>query len=191
MQANFWEEVDDVKKFDVDIFGIQSGEHHYEFKIDDSFFQEFENSLIEKGSLRCRVVLKKTERLIKADFKIFGDVQLVCDRCLEPFDHHIEIEEQLIFKYGSEEEELDSNIYTITTSTQRLKFGQPIFEIISVAVPMKKLHPRFAEEENENDGGIFYSSSEKRGSEQDNEESDMDYIDPRWEALKKLKNNIK
>ncbi|MFC2126391.1 DUF177 domain-containing protein, partial [Bacteroidota bacterium] len=82
-------------------------------------------------------------------------------------------------------------IYTITSSTQRLKLGQPIFELVSVAVPMKKLHPQFIEEDQESEDVIFYSSSENPGSDQDNERTDEDNIDPRWETLKKIKDNIK
>ena len=102
------------RKFDVDIFGLQSGRHNYSFDIDESFFQNFEDSLIEAGSLKCHVILEKSERLITIEFKITGNIELICDRSLEPFDHTVDIDEKLIFKYGEAEEELDNNIYTIT-----------------------------------------------------------------------------
>ena len=179
------------RKIDIDIFGLQPGSHKYEFDIEDSFFQEFENSLIEKGSLKCRIILERTERLITADFKIDGKVELLCDRSLETFDHPVKIREHLIFKYGDEEEEMDDNVYTITSSTQRLKLGQPVFELISVSVPMRKLHPRFQDEDQENEDIYFSTSSEKPGLNKKSEKTDEDNIDPRWEALKKLKDNTK
>jgi len=178
--------VNGKKKFDIDIFGLQPGSHKYDFDIEDSFFQEFENSLIEKGSLKCRIILERTERLITA-----GKVELLCDRSLETFDHPVKIREQLIFKYGEEEEEMDNNIYTITSSTQRLKLGQPVFELISVSVPMRKLHPRFKDDDQENEDIYFSTSSETPGSDKKSENTDEENIDPRWEALKKLKDNIK
>ena len=84
MQANFWKEVEGIRKFNVELFGLQPGSYDYEFNIDDSFFQNFENSLIEQGSLKCRVVLEKAERLITVDCRISGMVKLICDRSLEP-----------------------------------------------------------------------------------------------------------
>jgi len=60
-----------------------------------------------------------------------------------------------------------------------------MYEFIGVEIPIKKLHPRFQEEENEDDetnGKLIYTSSTDTTSGEDD-----DQIDPRWEQLKKLK----
>jgi uncharacterized protein len=66
-----------------------------------------------------------------------------------------------------------------------LELGQYLYEFIALAVPMKRLHPKFQQEdegldEHEN-GKIVYTS------EDPNQEKKDDEIDPRWNILKKLK----
>ena len=59
-------------------------------------------------------------------------------------------------------------------------------EFIALAIPLKKLHPRFKDEEEQDEdlstGKIVYSS-EAEGDENKNENEG----DPRWNILKKLK----
>lgn len=183
--------MDVIKQFDVEIFGLHDGFHEYEHDINDAFFQSFKESLVERGSLKCKIILDKSERLIAVDFRIKGVLELICDRSLESFDYNIDIKEQVIFKYGEDEVELENNIYVITGSTQRLRLGQIIYELITVAIPMKKLHPRFTEEDREDDDGLYYSSYEKSETDGSQNKVDRDSIDPRWDVLKKLRDNLK
>jgi uncharacterized protein len=59
-----------------------------------------------------------------------------------------------------------------------------------LSLPMKKLHPRFLEEmDEESDNDILvYSSRQSGDAESDSDEDDDDDndIDPRWDALKNL-----
>ena len=74
----------------------------------------------------------------------------------------------------------------INRDSESLELGQYIFEFIALEVPMKKLHPRYRDEEDEDDeseGKIIYTSK----PENDKDSGDGDSIDPRWEILKKLK----
>ena len=73
---------------------------------------------------------------------------------------------------------------TISRDTVSLELGQYIYEFIALAIPLKKLHPRFQEEADEGDaeGKIVYSSSAEPTETKNGEE-----IDPRWNILKKLK----
>ena len=80
-----------------------------------------------------------------------GTVGLVCDRTLEPFDHPIRADKKLVFKYGDTDEELSDEIVLIHRDSESLELGQYIFEFIALEVPMKKLHPRFRDEEDEDD----------------------------------------
>ena len=65
---------------------------------------------------------------------------------------------------------------------EKINIGEFIYEFITLAVPLKKLHPRFEDElEEDDEPEMIYTS-------QDEEETDdSQETDPRWEALKKLK----
>lgn len=175
-----------VRAYSVNIVGLSNKEHHFEFDVDNGFFSQFGTGLISEGNLKAEVTLDKHETFIDARFVIRGTVKLTCDRSLETFDHRIEADRKLVFKYGDSDQELSDEIIMIHRDSDSLGLGQYIFEFIALEVPMKKLHPRFRDEESEDDtseGKIIYSS--KDGS--DNDKKDGDDIDPRWEILKKLK----
>jgi uncharacterized metal-binding protein YceD (DUF177 family) len=68
--------------------------------------------------------------------------------------------------------------------------AQYIYEFIGLAIPMKRLHPRFEEEEQEDEDieGILIYSTKKEGDDPEDEEDEK--IDPRWDILNNLKKNI-
>ena len=63
---------------------------------------------------------------------------------------------------------------------------QDVLEFLSLEVPMKKLHPRFSNEEKNSEEEILIYSSP---TESDNKEEDV--IDPRWQKLKNLEDDNK
>ena len=176
-----------LRAFDIDIFKLSDKTHQYQFAIADDFFENFPNSPIEKANLQVAVTLDKQPRLIKVDFDITGTVMLVCDRSLEAFEHPLHIEEGLIFQYGDEEKELTDEIRIITRNTQKINLAQDIYEFIGLAIPMKKIHPKFR---TENDDLPFIQGSVVFSTTKDTKpDNDPEATDPRWEALKKLRNN--
>ena len=93
----------------------------------------------------------------------------------------IEETNKVIFKYGQEEQELDHDVLMITNETQQIDVGQFIFEFIGLAVPMKKLHPRFNDNIEESDALIYRTEEEPVDDHSD--------PDPRWSKLNELKKN--
>jgi len=170
-----------LENFNIDIYNLSNDKHDYQFQIGNSFFESFPEQIIDKGQGVVNVELVKSETLIDITFDIAITVELECDRTLEPFDYQIDLTQGLIYKYGEEEKELDDEIIIITRNQQRINLAQHIFEYIGLAIPMKKLHPKF-EGEDESDELIYTSKEEEKKEEDDNEA-----VDPRWQALRKLK----
>ncbi|MGB3466429.1 MAG: DUF177 domain-containing protein [Cyclobacteriaceae bacterium] len=166
-------------KYRIDIFKLSNDTHEYDFDINSEFFDLFEFSEVKEGSGNCHATLEKTPSMITMDFDINASVELVCDRSLDTFDYPINIQEQIRFKYGEEEADLSDDVKVITQSTQSINVAHYLFEMLTVVIPMKKLHPRF-EESAEADDEIIYTS------DKDNNDSDDDSTDPRWNALKDL-----
>jgi uncharacterized protein len=184
--------------YDIDIFKIADGEHHYEMKINDAFFALYDYGLVEKGQGIAQISLHKSASMITLDVAVNGGVELVCDRSLELFEHPIALSERLLVKYGEEEEELDDDLMIITQNTQKINLAQFIYEIIGISLPMKKIHPDYLEEEDEDEDDLsevklVYSSLADQEQEEEDQSSGSDEsddtIDPRWSILKNLKNN--
>lgn len=167
----------ELRAYKIDIFGLSNSSHHFDFHFTNDFFSLFENSLIDKGEGSCEVELIKSDAMINLKMKVAGFVELVCDRSLELFHFPIEVNKELIYKYGDEEKELSEDVFVITKDKQDLNIGSFLYETISLEVPMKKLHPKF-QDTSESDELVY-------SSEQPKEEKSE--TDPRWDALKNLK----
>lgn len=174
------------RNFDIHIFKLSNGTHDYQFEIQDSFFELFDNEIVNQGKLDINVSLEKSDRMIQMDINIDGEVTLTCDRSLEEFQQPIHTERQMLYKYGEEEKELSEDVMVIVKDTQTINIASLLFEFITLEIPMKKLHPKFQEEEDEDDESelmVVYTSDEEEEDEEQTEEP----IDPRWEKLKNLK----
>jgi len=168
----------EVRAYLVNIPSLKNGRHEFEFEINDGFFARFEDSLVERGNGQCRMELKKTETMMTLTFALNVGVELVCDRSLDTFIFPIEEKHELMVKFGEVNEELSDELLVISRDTQTLDTAPYLYEFISLAIPMKKLHPRY---EGQDTPELIYQTEV---TEEDSKET----IDPRWEALKKLSN---
>jgi uncharacterized protein len=174
-----------MRAFKINIIGLSNKDHQFDFQIGDEFFRHYGqgNGLVSEGKLTAEVLLDKRETLIESRFLISGTVKLICDRSLDPFEYSVKIDKKVIFKYGDTEEELSDEIIMILRDADSLELGQYMYEFINLEIPMKKLHPRYqGEPDDDSPGRIIYTSGD---TTKDDEAGDD--IDPRWEKLKKLK----
>ena len=146
----------------------------------DAFFEAFEYSIVEKGALRIELDLLRTEGLLDLHFRIYGTIELVCDRSLELFDHPLDLREEMVLKFGDKAGEVDDELEMIPWDLDLLNIAGYLYEMITVAVPLKRLHPRYQDQQDDSDE-IVYSSGREEGESGD----------PRWEALRKLKSKMK
>ncbi|WP_422360261.1 YceD family protein [Reichenbachiella sp.] len=173
------------RQYKIDIFGLKIGLHEFDFEFDKKLFENIEDSVIESGHGKCTVILDKKERLISMDFKIEGVIELICDRSLESFDYPINIEENLIVKYGEEYDDSEDELLVIPDTQESLNVELNIYEYLTLAVPMKKIHPDFQDDEDdeEHELALVYTSEDEEADDKE----DNEVIDPRWAALKNVK----
>lgn len=173
-----------VGAYGIHIVGLSNKLHSFEYELGKEFFKTYGTDLINEGSFQAKVDLTKHETFLEATFKIEGSCVLTCDRSLETFDFPVKSRHAIVFKLGDVNEELSDEIVMIHRDTVTLEIGQYLYEFLALAIPMKKLHPRFLEEETDDDtaeGKIVYTSETQAEADEEKE------IDPRWNILKKLK----
>lgn len=168
-----------LRAFDINIAGLSNNEHEFAFTVDDAFFSQFEQSLVEKGMLDATVTLEKSSTMITAQFSIKGSVQLTCDRSLDVYDHPVETTHTIVFKYAEEPKEVNDEIVQIGYDQDKLNVAQYIYEFIGLLIPYKKLHPKYQDEidNDEYPGETFPIYIEEK-------ESGSGEMDPRWQQLK-------
>lgn len=124
----------------------------------------------------------RAPQFIQVKFEMSATVTLTCDRSLEEFDYTVDANYEVLFKAEEVEESATEtgSIRNIDIYSKQIDLEQDVLDTILLNLPVKKLHPRFLDE----DGNPKEFVNEQFGlSSDDNEE----HIDPRWEALKELK----
>lgn len=126
----------------------------------------------------------RTLHFIRVNFHVDADVELICDRSLEEYTQPIASDYEVLFKVDVQEEteNEDGAVRRFNFSSNTLSIEEEVRDTILLNVPIKKLHPKFIDE----DGAPKEFETKKFGDIRD--ESESDNIDPRWEKLKKLKN---
>lgn len=170
-------------EFVIPFVGLNPGEHHYEFTIGDAFFDELEYSEIKKGNVTVKMLLNKQSTMMILDFDLKGVVEVPCDRCADDFRQPVEAHPQLIVKLGAEEFNDEDEIITLPSSEYEFDVSHYIYEYIVLSLPARRLHADDAEGVSGCDPEVLKKLEEVNTHEEPKEEE----IDPRWDALKKLK----
>jgi uncharacterized metal-binding protein YceD (DUF177 family) len=177
-----------ISSFEINIHGLENKTYEFEFEGGNTFFEAFEQDIVSDGKFKAKVMLEKTDSLIRLYVNIDAYIDMVCDRSLDEFTENFKIEEKYIYKFGDEAKELSEEMEVIPFGTPKINIANLIFDFISLQIPMKKLHPQFRNEDDDDSDGIMVYTDENLDIVK--EKSD-DNVDPRWAALLKLKNQIK
>lgn len=172
-----------LKQFSIPFTGLKLGVHHFDYELDDRFFNAFEYSLIKSGNLKVDLELEKQETMLLLKFKVIGTVNLDCDKCLSEFAYPVNLYERQIVKFAEDElESDDEEIITLSRKDSEIDISASLYEMINVAVPyIKNCEQADKECDQEMIDRLEQLSIDKQAEE--NEQ----ISDPRWEALNKLK----
>jgi uncharacterized metal-binding protein YceD (DUF177 family) len=168
--------------FTIPVGGKKDGHHIFEFEINKSFFDLFEESEIKEGELIAVAEVLKSPSHLYLDIRISGTVSICCDRCLEMFDHPVDCENRLLVKFGNVMDDSDPEIITVPHDENELDLKQYIYEFIHLALPIQRIHPDKANGGSTCDPVMLQKLKEHLVEEEGG-------IDPRWNELKKLMNN--
>jgi uncharacterized protein len=150
----------DLRQFDVDIVALRDDRaYELEYQIGDVFFSFFETDLVQRGQCTARVELTKGTSMLTAKFHISGNIELLCDRSLDPFAYPIQVNHTLYFKFSDLEGDDTDDVIMIARTTSTLNLGKYLYEFVGLEVPMKKLHPRYQTEPDEDDALVYSSTT--------------------------------
>lgn len=168
----------------VQYSGLKPGRYDYAYHLDDDFFSEFENEELGEGNVDFAVRLERKERMLIFNFSFHGTLMSVCDRCLGKIEVPVEGKETLCVKFSDTEESDSEDVVILPESEYQIDLAQWMYEYVVVAMPMQKIHPEgMCDPEMEK----YIVAEAEEGEGQEAGEKPTDEIDPRWEALLKLK----
>ncbi|WP_303926004.1 DUF177 domain-containing protein [Draconibacterium sediminis] len=174
-------------KYNIEFKGLKEGLHDYQFEVNDKFFVHFEESLVDNGEVSVKVELEKRSAFLKLSFALEGWLELVCDRCLDSYQQDVSLETELFVKFGEEDEFEDGdNVIWVLPEEHAINLTQIIYEYVTLSIPLRHVHPDESGENGCNQEMIDRLNNITQFDAEDDEEEE---IDPRWAALKNLKNN--
>ncbi len=172
-----------LKEFTIPFVGLKIGKHHFEYKIEQTFFEHFEYEEFNNVDIQVDVELEKKTTLLELHFKASGYVNINCDLTNEPFNQTIKNEFDLVVKFGDEYNDENIDILIVPHGTYEINIQQYIYELIVLSVPIKRVHPGI--EDGTLNSEILEKLEELSPKHKENKDTNED-IDPRWNTLKKL-----
>ena len=175
--------MDKLRNYELSFSGLKNGKHEFQFEIEKAFFQlfdieqEFTNPLI-----MAKILLEKHSTFLEFLITTKGNVDLVCDITNETFQQFVENEVKVLVKFGEGYDDSNEEVITIPMESHAFNVSQLIYENVILSIPMKKISPNVSDEDIE----ALERFSPKLEEEIEDEEHESD---PRWDALKNLKNN--
>ncbi|MGB0838633.1 MAG: YceD family protein [Chitinophagales bacterium] len=181
-----------LNAYNINFTRLKQGSHHFQYEIDDSFFELFEASPIASANMNVKVHLEKQSSTMILLFDNQGTIQTSCDRCLSVINLLVNSEQKMIIKFvGSEDGELDEeeDIVYINREADFINIGQFLYENVVLSLPIVKTCEK-AEGDQTCDPKMLQILEEGTSvlNSEKQTQKDNDNIDPRWAALAKLKN---
>ena len=170
-----------LDEFIIPLSGSQEGVSEHTFLLKKEFFAHFEDAEILDSDVEVRMTLRKTISLFEMEFTLTGDLTVNCDRCLDALVQPIQYSTELFVKYGERYEEVDDKVVTIGPNEDTIYIAPFIFEYAKLALPIQRTH----EEDQCNQEMIEQMQKYIRYEEEEV------VSDSRWDALAKLKDELK
>lgn len=178
-------EMNKKKEYLIPFIGLKLGKHHFEYQIDNTFFEIFDYHEYINSEIKVTVVLEKKSTIMELNFKHKGVVNVPCDMTNEEFDLPIEGNMKLIVRFGDTFNNDNEELLIIPHGEFQIDIAQYIYEMIALSVPLRRIHPGIK------DGSLSTETltklneltvKELKKEEVQKEEN----IDPRWDKLKQL-----
>ena len=162
----------------IDLKALEQGRSIFEFDLDDAFFRSLETAEVQHGQLKTTVTVNRTGDCFDIDFHTVGSVAVPCDLCLDDMEQSVSADNRLVVKFGKDAVE-DDELIVVPEDEGVLDVSWLIYEFIDLDIPIQHVHapgqcnPDMAKMLAE------YMDDRSRGDEET--------TDPRWAALRKLK----
>lgn len=170
----------DLKQFNIPFVGLKEGKHLFEYSIDNTFFELYNYSEFEKSDVKVTLEFVKKSTMFELYFAASGTVNVPCDLTNEYFDQEIESTLPLIVKFGPEYNDENEEILILSHDLYQFSVAQFIYEMIVLAVPSKRVHPKVL------DGTMESEALETLETLEVKELKTVETTDPMWDKLKNL-----
>ena len=169
-----------ISAFLIPFVGLKDGTHHFEFSINNEFFEIYNFLDFKKSDVKVHLAFEKKVNMLKLYFNAFGKVTVPCDVTNEFFDLSVESDFNLIVKFGEIENYNDDELLILPHGSYQIDVAPYIYEMTVLSIPLKKVHPGIE------NGTLKSEVLEKLKNLEPRENPLSGQTDPRWNKLKDL-----
>ena len=155
--------------------GLKDGQHTFEWRLGQEFFQAAHEEEFRGGDVLVSVILDKSPTLLVAHIRARGTVSTTCDHCAMPFEMPIAGEQRQVFQLHGEADPDDDELVTLDAKAHSINLTHYIYECLRLALPARHVHP-----EGQCDPEVDAVLNRHAIAHEP-------VPDPRWDALKNLK----
>jgi uncharacterized metal-binding protein YceD (DUF177 family) len=173
-----------TKDYLIPFVGLKLGKHHFEYQVNNKFFEIFDYHEFQNSDIKVNLVLEKKSTMLELSFKHKGTVNVPCDMTSEDFDLPIKWKMNLIVRFGEAFNNDNEELLILPHGEFEIDVAQYIYEMIVLSVPLRRVHPGIK------DGSLKTEALTKLKQlavkEKKEEKKEEENIDPRWDKLKQL-----
>ncbi len=161
--------------------------------LDAAFFNEIEQTEVRRSDVTVKVkVTRKTEDYFQLSIECCGTVVIGCDRCLDDLVHSVDTVYEIgVRLQGEEYDDSRDELLLVPESWRELDVAPMVRDTVLLSIPMSHVHPDG--ECNEQMTALLSDHAAEGlnaplpAVSRQKDEADEPGVDPRWAALKKLK----
>ena len=189
-------------EYKLPLKSLPEGTHEFHYRLDKQFFKNMESGDIRDANVAVSLTVIYRNGVYDLTFACEGTATVACDRCLDDLDLPIETAYHVTVKYGDSFKEESDEFIEIPESDNYLNVAYMIFDTVSLAIPIKHVHPLGKCNRAMSSLLKKHRSNVQGDPDQDLEDDFIDEIeaediadttsggnaptDPRWDALKNL-----
>lgn len=173
------------REYEIAFVGLKPGIHEFNYKINDSFFEEFQEQDFRLMEAQVKLLLEKANGFMRLRFEIGGSTEVTCDRCnanlpLQLFDEFTVTVKMVEDPELMNDQEEDPDVYYISRGESHLNVKDWIYEFVNLSIPMQKTC------EYENMDGPYCNPAAREMLNRMKPEEGKE--NPMWKGLDKFKN---
>ena len=126
--------------YKVDLKGMSSDTVSYRWQVADDFFSAVQGTEIQRGTLDVALQVKRSSGAYELLFRLAGQVEVACDRCLEPMSQPIDAQCSLRVKMGDGAYD-DGEEVTVPEREGSIDVSWYIYEFAALQIPLRHVHP--------------------------------------------------
>ena len=131
------------REFEIAFVGLKPGVHEFNYRIDDRFFEEYNEQDFRNAEANVKLLLEKSNSFMILRFEIGGKAEVNCDRCNSNLPLQLFDEFKMMIKMTDEpavmnEQEEDPDVYYISRGESHIDVKDWIYEFVSLSIPMQK-----------------------------------------------------